>query len=182
MGRIQAIPIYRVLPYPVISLSSKLRVVYVCSCVCIFVNPPACTGRVIFSRTVATTETKRGYVGKYHRCSRLTETGVPFPRVVCGQVEHVRMLLGTIQYHRCSRLTETGVLFPRVVCGQVEHVRMLLGTIQYVLLCEGCTLEECSLATDLVCVTFVFCGIQQIFPLSLCQWNKTSVTKVRCPE
>ena len=60
--------------------------------------------------------TKRGYVGKYHRCSRLTETGALFPHserqtflgvcvnqgpqlvvLVDGRAEHVRMLLGRIE-------------------------------------------------------------------------------------
>ena len=48
------------------------RSVCVCVCLCLF---------LFFSRTVAAMETKHGYVGKYHRCSRLTETGVLFPRV-----------------------------------------------------------------------------------------------------
>ena len=35
---------------------------------------------------VAATETKHGYVGKYHRCSRLTETEALFPnKAFCGR-------------------------------------------------------------------------------------------------
>ena len=45
-----------------------------CVCVCVCLLP-------LFSRTVAAMDTKHGYVGKYHRNSRLTETGVLFPRV-----------------------------------------------------------------------------------------------------
>ena len=52
----------------------------VCVCVCVCVCMCLCL-LLLFSRTVAAMETKHGYVGKYHRCSRLTETGVLFPRV-----------------------------------------------------------------------------------------------------
>ena len=44
-----------------------------------YCNRSVCVPVPTFS--VAAMETKRGYVGKYHRCSRLTEIGALFPGV-----------------------------------------------------------------------------------------------------
>ena len=40
-----------------------------------------CVCSHFFSQAVSAMKTRRGYVGKYTRCSILTETGVVFPRV-----------------------------------------------------------------------------------------------------